>query len=167
MQTCTCEIMLGGNVKSTTLLQNVTPAEVQILRRVHGPNSVIFRGERDEIKRGTAKEVERLTEKYRTSDPNLMGAKIPVFSTVFPGASPVLPLRFSEIGFGAAEVEQRVLPDKSGFHGDAGDAASKSEEEDDWEEEEESPPTTETAEPEEPAAPKRKPGRPKRSAAPE
>ena len=159
MQTCTVEVLLGGNVKNTAILQNVTPAEVQILRQLHGLNSVQFRGERDEAKHRHSEEVERLRDKYRTSDPTIMGAKIPVFDRVFPGVSPKLPIRFSEINFGEQELEVRVLPDKPGFHGDAKNPEPPGDP-DDWDDNE-SPA-------EEPAAPVRRGrGRPPKSVATE
>lgn len=112
MQTCTVECALGGDRNQTVVLENVTPPEVLILRRIHGQHAVEFRGEMDEGKHNHATEIQRLRDKYHVRDQ--MGGRALVFDMLFPGAAPQLPIRFSEIGFGqdAEPVEVRVLPPK-------------------------------------------------------
>ncbi len=41
MQECNVTVRLGGSMTSTVPLTNVTPAEILVLRRVHGEDSVI------------------------------------------------------------------------------------------------------------------------------
>lgn len=101
MQRCTCTVRLGGNLGSTSELTDVSPAEVLILRHIHGDDAVIgFRpGGND---RGRAiDERGRLFEKYR-------GA----FAEVFPGAAPSMPETFKAIGVNLwAETEENQAPD--------------------------------------------------------
>ena len=87
MQRCTCTVRLGGDLGNTVELTGVSPAEVLILRHVHGDDAVVgFRpggNDRGQV----VDERGRLTAKYRGK-----------LKEVFPGASAKLPDSFKDIG---------------------------------------------------------------------
>jgi hypothetical protein len=99
MQTAQAEILLHGNI-SSTVVRIVTPAEIPLLRHIHGDDAVINIEAKDNIKRTNAEEVERLKGFYGDE----------LFAKVFPGALPKLPETLVEVGAAAPEVVEEIKP---------------------------------------------------------
>lgn len=137
MQQCNVTVRHGGSMMSAVPLTGVTPAEILILRRVHGDDAVIdirpVKFEKTRIDR----EWDRLADKYDkassfTSAPGEAAA--PMMQSMFPGAMKRLPLTLEEIGLGhlnspasiraakrsaAAPAPVEVLDDADVFDADA------------------------------------------------
>lgn len=96
MQHARCLVQLSGDLGTQIAKAPVTPAEVILLRAIHGPDSVskveLLGGGND--KTPHAEEMARLREHYTamTEDGG------PVIDKVFPGHAPQLPTTFAEIG---------------------------------------------------------------------
>lgn len=97
MQTAQAEILLHGNIGST-VVRIVTPAEVPILRLIHGDDAVVNVVPKEAIKRTNAEEVERLKAFYGEE----------LFAKVFPGALPKLPDTLAEVGVAPAEEVEEI-----------------------------------------------------------
>jgi hypothetical protein len=83
MELCSAVVRHAGNLGMTIHKERLPPAEVVLLRMVHGVDSVIGMSvTHTGARRDNAKEVQRLRELY--------GAK--VFEEAFPGAMPQLPV---------------------------------------------------------------------------
>jgi hypothetical protein len=114
MQRCIATVRLGGNMKSTVVKQGVSPAEVLVLRRIHGDDAVVdFKPDGND--RGKAvNEAERLRNQYGRQ-----------YTATFPGSHPKLPERFAEIGVdlyaadeaaqGEADKPRRGRPPRGGL----------------------------------------------------
>lgn len=89
MDYLTCEVRLGGNVQNTVIRNNVTPAEVEVLKAAHGAdaivNIVLTHSDDTEISPASAREA--LATKYGR-----------VVHELYPGARPTLPSTAQEIG---------------------------------------------------------------------
>ncbi len=91
MERCTATVRLGGDLTQTVIKSGVSPAEIAILRLIHGDDSVV--------------DVER-TDVEHTNHPNTQGepARLKAlygagtFAAAFPGARPTLPEKLSDIG---------------------------------------------------------------------
>ncbi|CAB4139232.1 hypothetical protein UFOVP807_12 [uncultured Caudovirales phage] len=94
MQTAIVEILLNGNIQHTTT-RRVTPAEIVMLRHIHGSDSVVAPVDVESIKRSNADEVSRLKSVYGDD----------VFKQVFPGAMPKVPSDLSEVN---VEIEAKA-----------------------------------------------------------
>lgn len=111
MQTCFCEVRIAGSPLHVVPKGGlkwpdvVTPAEVLILRQIHGEDAVINIRPSKEIKVSHAKEFERLAVRYggagALAEPG--GAQTLNLHQMFPGAVKTLPLTFAEIGLGVIE----------------------------------------------------------------
>lgn len=88
MQLANCHVRLSGDLNNEIFKARVTPAEVLILRAIHGGESIVKFQPLGMDKRPHAGEIERLKAEY--------GAK--VFGEAFPGAAPTLPISFKDIG---------------------------------------------------------------------
>lgn len=106
MQTAMCSVHLSDpkNVDSGMIVEKapVTPAEVVVLRRIHGHDAVtnirILNHTSD--RRSHAGELNRLREFYTMRDGD---NGPPIVDTTFPGAFPQLPVTFKEIGIDAGD----------------------------------------------------------------
>lgn len=103
MQECNCTVRHGGSLLHTIPMTGVTPAEILILRRIHGEDAVV--DIRPIRMAKTRQEVEwaRLAEKYDrassfTSAPGEENQ--PLMARMFPGAVHRLPVSLKEIGLG-------------------------------------------------------------------
>jgi hypothetical protein len=87
MQRCTATIRLAGDMKNTVVRHGLSPAEVLVLRHIHGNDAVVdFKIDGDD--RGKKiDERGRLEARY--------GRK---FREAFPGANPQFPDKLSDIG---------------------------------------------------------------------
>lgn len=92
------EIQLGGQMTNTIIRDYMTPAEVEIMRVMHGPES-IHPIHITETKRGVTNEdeVERLRARFKSKNSQA------AFNSLYPGAYPKLPSLFSEIGLSKME----------------------------------------------------------------
>lgn len=106
MQTASCFVRLlnsNGPHKNEAYKAPVTPAEVVILRVIHGDDAVVNLKPLGMDKRAHRDELERLRYEY--------GPK--VVNDAFPGHSPTLPVRFAEIGVdGVDSAEDDEEPQK-------------------------------------------------------
>jgi hypothetical protein len=102
MQYGECLVSMGDSGLHVAKKYNVTPAEVVMLRQIHGPEAVTDVQPRGSDRRPLAEEVDRLRKCY--------GAR--AFLATFPGASPILPSSFSDVGIdstvGAEIREERA-----------------------------------------------------------
>lgn len=89
-QKATGTVRIAGSLLSTVQKTGITPAELIVLRQVHGNDAVVqLQAERMEIKGESAsEELERLEKTYGPE----------VVAKAFPGHSPKLPKTFKEIG---------------------------------------------------------------------
>jgi hypothetical protein len=87
MQRCTCTVQLAGDMRNTVVKHGVSPAEVVILRAIHGEEAVTaFLPDGND--RGRAvDEKGRLSRIYKDN-----------YKLVFPGAVAALPETFAAIG---------------------------------------------------------------------
>ena len=88
MQLCSCFIRLGGNLGNTVRRVNVSPAEVQVLRSIHGDDAVVGITDRSTGKSDNKAEFERLCDRYGK-------ARV---ASLYPGIMPSLPQTFRDIG---------------------------------------------------------------------
>lgn len=97
MQSARCVVQLSGDAGTKIAKAPVSPAEVVLLRAIHGPESVqsveLLNGGVND-KTPHAEELQRLRSHYTA----LTEAGNPVIDAVFPGAYPQLPTTFDEIG---------------------------------------------------------------------
>lgn len=88
MQYYRCEVNHAGNRDMRIHKDEVTPAEIILLRAIHGADSVTGVAKTRDGKAQQPAERERLASRY--------GAKL--FATLFPGALPRMPLTLSDAG---------------------------------------------------------------------
>jgi hypothetical protein len=94
MQRCTCTVRLSGDVGHTVALEGVSPAEVLVLRRIHGEDAVVdFAPDGNDRGKAGLDEVGRLKGKYGDH-----------FDASFPGSAPKLPIDFEDIGVTLYEI---------------------------------------------------------------
>lgn len=108
MELCNVTVRHKGKLTSTVRRRNVTPAEVVLLRRLHGNDATVeFELVAEPVKRGSVEEIERLRDFYGVSAENLK-----LLDEAFPGHSPKLPETFAEIGvtIDAVEPKRRRRP---------------------------------------------------------
>ena len=88
MQVANCHVRLAGDLNNEIFKTAVRPAEVQVHRRIHGPDSVVKFEPVKQDKRPHANELDRLKLTY--------GDKVVV--EAFPGSMTNLPVNFKDIG---------------------------------------------------------------------
>jgi hypothetical protein len=99
MQLCNCEIRLNDSAGHTVPKANVTPAEILVLRAIHGDSAVVNITPTKMDKRGNTEEWDRLQMEYGRSPDGLMDAGNGALLTqLFPGAMPKLPVTLKDIG---------------------------------------------------------------------
>lgn len=79
-------VALGGDSGNTVPKYDVTPAEVAVLRVIHGDDAVFDIEKTGKIDRTNRQELSRLTEVYGQRQPNGNSAA-PAVSALFPGAA--------------------------------------------------------------------------------
>ena len=79
-------VALGGDSGNTVPKYDVTPAEIAVLRVIHGDDAVFDIEKTGEIDRTNRQELARLTEVYGQRQPNGNSAA-PAVSALFPGAA--------------------------------------------------------------------------------
>lgn len=88
MQVANCHVRLSGDINNEIFKAGVTPAEVLVLRRIHGADAVVKFEPVKQDKRPHASEFDRLKMVY--------GDKAVI--EAFPGSQPSLPVNFKDIG---------------------------------------------------------------------
>lgn len=98
MQKCSATIRLGGSLLHTVRKHKISPAEVVVLRAVHGDDAVAeMELDRAEPTR-RAEELEMLVTTYGEE----------VVAKCFPGHAPSIPTRFAEIGVNINEETRKT-----------------------------------------------------------
>jgi hypothetical protein len=99
MQHLNCDVALSGDRNHVVRKSDITVAEVEILRALHGQDSVRnIQPTRTTTSDGGAL-LDRLRRKYRRRMPALPGEKSRcIVDTVFPGPRPKLPVSLADIG---------------------------------------------------------------------
>lgn len=118
MQKCTVTVRLAGSLNNTVVKQNVTPAEILILRHIHGSDAVVdIRPTEFDERVRSEEDYDRLKVAY---DPSNGGyASSPdedaksIMQALFPGALKKLPTLLSEIGIEGLDPEPEA-PRKKG-----------------------------------------------------
>jgi len=101
MQLAKCKVQLAGNRNNEVLVNNVTPAQVILLKSLHGDhavNEVVVTGNAEG--RDPSEEKSRLAQMYNKPNKN-------VAEKLFPGAIPTLPKTFEE-----AKIPYELAPPK-------------------------------------------------------
>jgi len=95
MEISTIELRLSGDMRNTVVKIGVTPAEILVLRAIHGQGSVFNVQPGDTDKRPHADELERLRSIYapRFQDEG----KKDIVGQMFPGIAPQLPVKLKDI----------------------------------------------------------------------
>jgi len=109
MQYARCTVQLSGDAGTRIPKAPVTPAEVVVLRAIHGQESVsnfeLLRGGVND-KASHAEEIKRLRDTYTA----LTEKGELVVDTMFPGHAPQLPTTFREIGVSLEEPKVERAP---------------------------------------------------------
>ena len=103
MQECSVMVRLGGSLNHTVPLPVVTPAQIQILRAIHGQDAVVDIVPGKFNKRRQEEELARLSGLYgKGSGMEGLDAKETgnIVARLFPGVSPRLPVHLKDIGLG-------------------------------------------------------------------
>lgn len=99
MQRCTATIRLAGDMLNTVQKSGLSPAEIIILRHIHGgPDAVVDIQPNYMDKSTHMGEYDRLCSIYRAD----------VVATIFPGAMPRLPVSLKEIMADAPDEEEEA-----------------------------------------------------------
>lgn len=97
MQLAECVVRIAGDIQNTVKKYKVTPAEMLVLRRLHGDDAVVETKITGSKKISNKEELDRIKEiyvdRFGSSNPDRPN----VVKELFPGASPNLPQEFSEI----------------------------------------------------------------------
>lgn len=103
MQFARCFVQIGGDLGTRIAKAPVSPAEVVVLRAIHGNDSIngleLINGGLND-KTPHAEEMRRLRDSYTATTED----GIPVIDKIFPGHSPQLPTTFREIGVDLADA---------------------------------------------------------------
>lgn len=126
MQTASILLAIGGDNTMQVPKFGVTPAEVLLLRLIHGEDAVTdidINGEED---RSNRDEQDRLFQAYSKSNPDGT-VRSPELAALFPGVGAKLPKTFAEIDLDDAfyKAQDRKTPEKVDSD-DEGDTSYKS-----------------------------------------
>lgn len=126
MQTATVSVAIAGDQGNTVRKTDVTPAEVAVLRAIHGDEAVFDIEPTEDVDRGNRAELERIGLIYRTS--KIFGTDNLAVQALFPGAAARVFDSFDELGLdeSAFLAETRAKPKKA----DAKKSAKKGKEDD-------------------------------------
>jgi hypothetical protein len=123
MQIVNCDVHLGGDRNHVVPKTGVTVAEIEILRVLHGEDSVVNINPTKQDTRKHAEELDRLRKTYKRKlpGPDSKGSKN-IVDTVYPGPRPNLPATLKDIGvdYPTASKAKKKSPAK-----DAADAEAK------------------------------------------
>jgi hypothetical protein len=117
MQLANVMVKLGGDNNNIVPKAGVTPAEILVLRHIHGADCVIdIRPAGHDRKRRHEQEYERLSQRYDKAAGAFTATageeRKSVMGTLFPGALRKLPMTLADIGEGSEPVpEPEIVPD--------------------------------------------------------
>jgi hypothetical protein len=99
MQLCNCKLSLSGDRNHVVFKRDVSVAEIEILRALHGPDSVTDIVP-TRMQRGVAGAavLDELRRKYKGNVATIEGPKRGIVDLVFPGPRPALPSSVKDIG---------------------------------------------------------------------
>lgn len=104
MQLCNLTLRHGGSLTSTVMMTNVTPAEILILKRIHGDDATVeIRPTKVDKNRRNDDEWERLALKYDRASTFVSSPgeeRKPLMEQLFPGVMKKLPTTLKEVGLG-------------------------------------------------------------------
>jgi hypothetical protein len=110
LQKANCIVRLGGDLSNAVPKLGVTPAEILILRFIHGDDAVVdVRPTEFDKKVRMEQEVDRLARRYDAgsnfvSTPGEDRDRKSIIETLFPGAIKRLPLTLEEIGIDSGKA---------------------------------------------------------------
>lgn len=112
MQIANCFVSLN-NLGSNVPKVGVTPAEIVVLRTLHqhavGRDPITDISDVKEVNRTSKEELERLRLTYGGT---VLNGKTPVLTHLYPGDSPTLPQKFSEVNIPGHEPKAAPTPVK-------------------------------------------------------
>lgn len=108
MQHVSCTVALSGDITNTVHKADITVAEVAVLRAIHGAGAIMDIRALSMDKRPHAEEIARLRGIYQAKD----GDGRLLINLLFPGITPTLPVRLSDIGLEETD-EPPVRPAKA------------------------------------------------------
>lgn len=102
MQTGTVSVRLGGDLNNSVPKQDVTPAEVVMLRAIHGEESVLFIEATGTDKRSHSEEWDRLFQRYGEAKDK---KDEPLFLKLWPNKHAAnFPIAFKDIGIDVLDL---------------------------------------------------------------
>lgn len=111
MQICDADVRIGDSNNHVVPKQDLTPAEILVLREIHGPAAVINIRPTGSENRNHQAEFERLRERYgKAGAMSAEGKPSVVLDRLFPGAVKQLPLRLADIGLGHVDRPEPAAP---------------------------------------------------------
>lgn len=110
MEIANCEVRLLGDLNNSVPKQNATPAEILILKAIHGPDAIIKLKISGSDKRSHKEEYARLEFIYGQT---VLENGTFIFNKLFPQQfDPKLPVKFSEVGIEVNESsDESFVPD--------------------------------------------------------
>ena len=96
MQTASVSVALAGDRGNSVRKYDVTPAEVSVLRAVHGDDAIFDIEPGADIERGNREELERIMQIYGGS--RVLGTDTRAVPTLYPGIGAQVPLAFDDLG---------------------------------------------------------------------
>lgn len=106
MQLCDIQLRIAGSLNHVVPKQDVTPAEILVLRRLHGDDAVIDIRPTRQDKRQHSFEWDRLVAMYGQNGSSSTDGQSVLLNDLFPGAIKKLPVSLAEIEQGIVEPEE-------------------------------------------------------------
>lgn len=125
MQTANIMLALAGDVGNTIPKYDVTPAEIAVLRAVHGDEAVFDIEPTGDIDRTNRQELSRLGAAYATS--RLFGTDVRAVASLFPGAAARVHESFDELDLpdNVWKAETRAKPETKAAEPEGDDEGAK------------------------------------------
>ncbi|API60535.1 hypothetical protein BSL82_15630 [Tardibacter chloracetimidivorans] len=112
MQLCNVEVRLGDSAGHTVRKSDVTPAEILVLRAIHGESAVVDINPTKMSKRAQHEEWDRLQRSYGRTPAGLTDAgNGSLLEKLFPGAQKNLPVSLKDIGLAELMNPHRERPE--------------------------------------------------------
>lgn len=98
MQLCDVDVCLAGDRNHVVPKRNVSVAELEVLRAIHGEDAIQNIKPRGNQRVSTAEELDRLRRKYRGNVATEAGLSRGIVDQIFRGPRPSLPTTLNDIG---------------------------------------------------------------------
>ena len=109
MNLYSCKVRLGGEIHNEVFIKDATPADIQILRRIHGMDAVLDIKHTGQEERDYDQELDRLMRSYSMRVEHA-GEEVPLVAVLFPyGKS--FPQVVAGVELIAAEPEKTSAPE--------------------------------------------------------